>query len=436
MTNDIHNNDWTDDLRRRLQDARADVPSDLWAAIESRVDEAEKQRRTHRTVVLRWWSAAAGVVVLVGIAAFMALHGGGARNLGTSSLGGNTLASAAHHASSAAESASPAETNALLQKEKEAWMASSQRGTGLIASADVKHDVPALSTDSHTDVISENVNLTSENTNSLQSNQSFNSENSSAPQNTNDKKSLQSNNYSNSSKSNSKSAMLLHEEKPRGQRSAQSASSGWHVGVGTSGALGNYDQTSAVQPVVASDAAPNDAAMMLRATAYQASNYQESAHHSMPVSVGVSAAYGLSKRLTLSTGVVYTRASSTFERGNTRSVATESQTLHYIGVPVNASYTLWGNRTVRTYVQAGGQADFNVAAKVKTESSSRNTERDRVQFSAGGAVGAQVNVLPQLGVYVEPGVRYYFDNNSNTQTYFKEHPCNFNLQIGLRYNIK
>ena len=38
-----------------------------------------------------------------------------------------------------------------------------------------------------------------------------------------------------------------------------------------------------------------------------------------------------------------------------------------------------------------------------------------------------------MGIYVEPSARYYFDNQSDVSTSFKEHPFKFNLQMGLRF---
>ena len=54
------------------------------------------------------------------------------------------------------------------------------------------------------------------------------------------------------------------------------------------------------------------------------------------------------------------------------------------------------------------------------------------QFSVLGAVGAQYNLSRRVGVYVEPGVSYYFDDGSSLATLRKEHPCGFTLQAGLR----
>lgn len=51
-----------------------------------------------------------------------------------------------------------------------------------------------------------------------------------------------------------------------------------------------------------------------------------------------------------------------------------------------------------------------------------------LQFSVMGAVGAQYNISRRVGVYVEPGVSYFFDDGSDVQTIRKENPCNFTLQ--------
>ena len=62
--------------------------------------------------------------------------------------------------------------------------------------------------------------------------------------------------------------------------------------------------------------------------------------------------------------------------------------------------------------------------------------RDRWQFSVHGAAGVEYDVIPQLGIYAEPGVKYYFNNGSNVSTFFKDKPTSFNLQLGLRLNLK
>ena len=89
-----------------------------------------------------------------------------------------------------------------------------------------------------------------------------------------------------------------------------------------------------------------------------------------------------------------------------------------------------------TYVAAGGEVDFNVAVKTVKEQIDYDTEKDRPQYAAQLAVGLQYNLTPLVGAYVEPGVKYYIDNGSDTQNFFKNKPMNFNLQLGVRFQIK
>ena len=48
-----------------------------------------------------------------------------------------------------------------------------------------------------------------------------------------------------------------------------------------------------------------------------------------------------------------------------------------------------------------------------------------------GCIGCAV----QLGIYIEPGVKHYFNNHSRVRNFFKDKPNNFNLQFGLRLNV-
>ena len=115
---------------------------------------------------------------------------------------------------------------------------------------------------------------------------------------------------------------------------------------------------------------------------------------------------------------------------------TRRQTLHYVGIPVNVNYMIWGNQNLRTYVTAGGQADVNVSANTEKEGVDYDTKKDKVQFSTQAALGVQYNITPQLGAYIEPGMKYYIDNGSETQNFFKDKQLNFNVQVGVRWNIK
>lgn len=85
---------------------------------------------------------------------------------------------------------------------------------------------------------------------------------------------------------------------------------------------------------------------------------------------------------------------------------------------------------------AGGGADFNVKNHTESDGEVMASKHDRTQWSANASLGAQFDIIPQLGIYVEPGAKYYFDNGSQIENTFKDKKLNFNLQFGLRWNIK
>ena len=180
---------------------------------------------------------------------------------------------------------------------------------------------------------------------------------------------------------------------------------------------------------------PNKVQSVLSNAPLQLADYSQTKHHYHPMSFGLSVGYNLTPRLTLTTGMVYTYASSDFTSSAAGDDIIETQRLHYIGVPLSVKYKVWGNNTIHTYATAGCQADFNVSAKMQTGDITTDADKDRTQWSIGGAVGVQYNIIPRMGIYAEPGMRYYIDNKSSVETIFKEKKLNFNLQLGVRVEL-
>ncbi len=164
--------------------------------------------------------------------------------------------------------------------------------------------------------------------------------------------------------------------------------------------------------------------------------YEERQHHHRPVSFGLTLSYPLTERLSLTTGLVYTKLSSDFTQVMNKMQIRREQTLHYVGVPLGLSYRLWELKGFRAYVSAGALTYLNVATHVVTEGVTQEMEKDRAQLSLNGSLGLQYDVIPQIGLYVEPGLSYYPDNRSHIQNFFKDKPVNLSLQVGLRVNIK
>lgn len=163
--------------------------------------------------------------------------------------------------------------------------------------------------------------------------------------------------------------------------------------------------------------------------------YEERQHHHRPITYGLTLSYPLSDRISLTTGVVYTKLQSDFTQVMRSQQIQQEQTLHYVGIPLNLNYKLWAYKRFRTYLSAGVKADWNVATHLETEGVSQQLAKDRMQWSLNASLGLQYDIVPKLGLYVEPGLNWFPDNGSKLQNYFKDKPLSCSLQLGLRMSF-
>lgn len=215
----------------------------------------------------------------------------------------------------------------------------------------------------------------------------------------------------------------------------------WSVGLsvgnggGTSMNGGELDYTPTPQRVslmdVANDAVtiPADKELVFEEGVpyLRAPSPEPEIEHHLPVSVGISVRKSLPKGFSIETGLTYTLLSSDIKVQGMNRV--ESQKLHYLGIPVRANWNFFDKKHFTLYVSGGGMVEKCVYGKVAGE----KVNVRPLQLSVMGAVGAQYNATRHIGIYVEPGVAYFFDDDSRVQTIRKETPFNFNLQGGIRF---
>lgn len=164
-------------------------------------------------------------------------------------------------------------------------------------------------------------------------------------------------------------------------------------------------------------------------------NYSESKKHYLPLALGLTASYPLTDKLSVSTGVVYTRLRSDFTYTMNDNHIKKEQHLQYIGIPLSIHYQWWKYKNIQSYLSLGGQVDWNIKAKVKTGKTSTSVNKDHSQWSLNGSLGIQYSIIPQLSLYAEPGVKHYFNNNSKIDNIFKDKPTQFNIELGLRIHL-
>lgn len=421
----MKHNDWTEQLRQRLNDAEVPAPENLWDSISQQLDaqgqqqdtqgqqqdaeDAQVAKKPHRVALLPW-AAAASVVLIAGVGMWWQLRSN-TPDIAMLEPAPHPITLTDNKAVSAEASAATAPTPTHTDK----TLALNHEPAAL--SAIKKEETEALSVAEYealTDPVAE---------------ASATTEAQPAPTTTTSPRATTS------QKSQSSTQTLAARStyaQPRTQHVG--TPSRWQVGVGTAGNMNRYKSSGPIYvnslSAVNTEYADNE---MFRVSPHE-QDTKDVTHHDMPISIGFTASYSVTPRIALASGLVYTLATSSFQHG--ASMPRETQTLHYVGIPLNLSYTVWGNSWLRTYIMAGAQADMNVKATLKADGHKSNIDNDRAQFSVTGGAGVQLNVAQQLGVYVEPGVRYYFDNGSAVQTIFKEHPTNFSLQVGLRWNIE
>lgn len=177
---------------------------------------------------------------------------------------------------------------------------------------------------------------------------------------------------------------------------------------------------------------------------YVGGSEDESVDHHHPIRVGLSVRYSLAKRLGIETGLVYSYLSSDISQGEGDNSNKTEQKLHFVGIPLNVDYSLWSNRIFNVYAIGGGMVEKNIKGTSTAtcrlngnmqSTSDYKTKMKELQWSVNAALGVQVNFNKEIGMYLEPGVGYYFDNGSALKTYYTEKPFSFNLKLGLRYTI-
>ena len=457
----MSNKDWTSKLRDQMTDYQEPVKHDLWAGIaqslaqnqpvagENRVPENHPVKRVEkepkaRVVTLKRWSAAAAAVALLGIGgSYVYLHQEDVEqgNAQLASLA-SSEASSASSASSSSLSASSSSLSAassshskqvpLLAADNKSADSKSRQKAASSAASLLSSDyasVPVQSAAPMNDegetmvaVASDEAPLVASKYKSAESAQSQAEPNSSS-----------SYHFSRNSEVAGVSMKLYAENFGAGMGNVNSGSN----------IVNRYSDSGVMadpMPGVYPDPSvggSNDVDYLM-AAAYKAlqKSPQGKAKHHAPVSVGMQIAFGVAPRLSLSTGVVYTRTSSDFYPYAPNNDYNVHQVLHYVGIPVGLNYELWRSGGFHAYVMAGAEAAYNVKNDTDEDGTRKqDAKRDRVQFSGKASLGAQYDISPSVGLYIEPGAKYYFDNGSDIENTFKDKKLNFNLQFGLRFNL-
>lgn len=408
-------NDWTKDLRDHLADYQVSVEEDkLWASIQQSLAQQEKKARI---IKIRRWSVAAAACAVLGVCGtYWYLHPT-EETVSSQQVAQSSDAQAARQHTAKSLSTSHSSLHVL----KEAFL-------GKYNQIGMEGEVMAMASMDETTAIPTEQKLPDARGEGMQTEQlDTYSEEQQEPVSRVGEKRNKVRRESNDFARNATSDFAQHS-------ASSSHAVGWNMKLYAENGL-VIDPSLPKDEAVAGGGQYNSPMMnpMLEYANLQSKVPRkiEEKHH-RPVALGLQVGVRVSPRVTLTTGVVYTKTTSDFKSDDYEA----TQTLHYVGVPLGVNYEVWGTRRLHTYVTVGGEGDVNVANNTERNGEDVDALKDRMQWSSHASVGVQYDIAKEIGLYVEPGMKYYFDNGSEIKNTFKDKKLNFSFQLGLRWNLK
>ena len=149
---------------------------------------------------------------------------------------------------------------------------------------------------------------------------------------------------------------------------------------------------------------------------------KDESSYGLPPSVVAGVKFRLSPHWSLGIGANYTMLSRRFKGTYTKvgsdgniTVIPESDirnSQHYIGIPVNVYYNIVNKEHLNFYTYLGGSVEKCISDRYDVLGS-EIIHREKVngaQLSANLGIGVEFLLGKHLGLYIDPSLRYYFDN--------------------------
>ena len=168
---------------------------------------------------------------------------------------------------------------------------------------------------------------------------------------------------------------------------------------------------------------------------------QEEREYAQPITFGITASFDINRKWSVISGLEYSRLSSRARSGIDTVAVSNRQTIHYLGVPVGASYSLWNRKHINISASAYGRLDIPVAASdvVEHHNGSMITYTQTMQikvplqWSLGAGLCFQYTLGSNINIYAEPQLQYHFNPGGNVRTTWTERPLDFAVPIGIRF---
>lgn len=168
--------------------------------------------------------------------------------------------------------------------------------------------------------------------------------------------------------------------------------------------------------------------------------------YGIPLSAGVGVKIDLTQRWSLGVGLNYSFLARQFYGkytlvGDDGSIINTTSSdirnnQHFIGIPVNAFYNIVENKNLNFYAYAGGTVEKCLSDNYNVLSTSiRHQEKPSgIQLSANAGIGVEFLLGNHLGLYLDPSLRYYFDNGQ-PKSIRTVQPLMFGFEMGFRFRL-
>ena len=168
----------------------------------------------------------------------------------------------------------------------------------------------------------------------------------------------------------------------------------------------------------------------------------------LPVSGGISLRYDFNPRWGIGTGVVYTNLSRSFLGDYTKELDDKSlitlydtditNQQHFIGIPVNVFFNIVNTGNWNFHVRLDGMGEKLVDNHFLIHDSEGDIhlhqKTEGLQFSTGVGVGLEFKFSPNVGIYFDPTLRYYFNGNQ-PRSIRTIQPLRMDFEAGLRFSL-
>lgn len=161
--------------------------------------------------------------------------------------------------------------------------------------------------------------------------------------------------------------------------------------------------------------------------------------YALPLNFGVQAQVKLTSLLSVGLGLNYTLLKSKYEALINKRYYRIKQHLHYVGVPINLYFRLVDRSNFYFYANVGGSFEKGVSASYKMSSYDAvaydiDGDMGGIQYSGNVGFGMEYKFIPQLGIYLEPNLVYYF-NSELPASIRTDQPLQVKAEIGFRFHL-